>query len=240
MPRNGRPLLRTLSCKASIMPGTAARPCLQSANAPTPGNTIRSAATTSPGSALTVTRAAVPLSRAARSNALAAECRLPEPESTMTTRCMALRGLVRLVAGSDQPANHGPVTPTAAAGCRSRPRRDDRLRGDPGRKEAAFAFAAIATVAGAQHAPAAPLQRPAPQRVALEGDHEIEGHQAEGGPTRVDDRRHACAFDGSVGDDIGQQRPPQAVHQQPQRAEQQRTPGEPLLDEDQAFRPIDA
>ncbi len=61
------------------MPGTPYRPARQSANAPTPGSTMRSAAATSAGCEVTTTRASVPASRAARSKALAAERRLPDP-----------------------------------------------------------------------------------------------------------------------------------------------------------------
>ena len=43
MPRNGRPLPRTVSSSASTMPGTASSPRRQSAKAPTPGSTTRSA-----------------------------------------------------------------------------------------------------------------------------------------------------------------------------------------------------
>ena len=43
MPRNGRPLPRTVSFSASTMPVTASSPRRQSANAPTPGSTTRSA-----------------------------------------------------------------------------------------------------------------------------------------------------------------------------------------------------
>ena len=43
MPRNGRPFWRTVSFSASTMPGTASSPRRQSAKAPTPGSTTRSA-----------------------------------------------------------------------------------------------------------------------------------------------------------------------------------------------------
>ena len=68
-----------LSSSASTMPGTASSPRRQSAKAPTPGSTMWSARTTSSGRRVTVTSTASPASRAARSNALRAECRLPEP-----------------------------------------------------------------------------------------------------------------------------------------------------------------
>ena len=79
MPRNGRRFSRTLVSSASRMPATASTPALQSANAPTPGSTTRSAAATAAGSAVTSMPTSASLSRAARSKALAAECRLPEP-----------------------------------------------------------------------------------------------------------------------------------------------------------------
>src|SRR4051812_25077348 len=63
----------------STMPGKASRPRRQSAKAPTPGSTTRSAARTASGSSVTAMASVCPLSRAARSKALAAECRLPEP-----------------------------------------------------------------------------------------------------------------------------------------------------------------
>ena len=61
------------------MPGTASSPFLQSAKAPTPGSTTRSAARTTAGLSVTSIAASASLSRAARSKALAAEWRLPEP-----------------------------------------------------------------------------------------------------------------------------------------------------------------
>ena len=79
MPRKGLPFSFTASSSASIMPGTRASPALQSAKAPTPGSTMRSAVSTVSGSAVTLTASGEPLSRAARSNALAAEWRLPDP-----------------------------------------------------------------------------------------------------------------------------------------------------------------
>src|SRR6185437_2463043 len=84
MPKNGRPLRRTASSSASSMPDTAARPRRQSAKAPTPGSTMRSALRTSSASPDTLIAVAMPASLAARSNALAAERTLPEPSSTMT------------------------------------------------------------------------------------------------------------------------------------------------------------
>ncbi len=67
------------SSKASTMPSSKPSPRRQSANAPTPGSTTRSAARTRSGSAVTHTSVFSPASRAARSKALAAERRLPEP-----------------------------------------------------------------------------------------------------------------------------------------------------------------
>ncbi len=78
MPRNGRPGRRSRSI-ASRMPSTAASPAAQSANAPWPGSTTRSAAATCAGSAVTVTSAAIPACSAARASARAAEVRLPLP-----------------------------------------------------------------------------------------------------------------------------------------------------------------
>ena len=46
IPRNGRPLSVTASLSASRIPGKRPRPAMQSAKAPTPGKTIRSALAT--------------------------------------------------------------------------------------------------------------------------------------------------------------------------------------------------
>ena len=78
MPRNGRPAEAELSM-ASRIPSTAHSPAAQSANAPWPGNTTRSAAATNAGSAVTVISAAIPSSSAERARARAAEVRLPLP-----------------------------------------------------------------------------------------------------------------------------------------------------------------
>ena len=79
IPRNGRSLSRTVLSSASRMPTTRSTPALQSAKAPTPGSTTRSAARTAAGSPVTEIATSASLSRAARSKALAAEWRLPEP-----------------------------------------------------------------------------------------------------------------------------------------------------------------
>ena len=63
MPKNGRPSSRTLRVSASTMPGTASSPRRQSANAPTPGSTMRSAAATSRGSDVTAMVSSRPASR---------------------------------------------------------------------------------------------------------------------------------------------------------------------------------
>ena len=51
--QKGRPLRRTVSFSASTMPATASSPRRQSAKAPTPGSTTRSAARTASGSSVT-------------------------------------------------------------------------------------------------------------------------------------------------------------------------------------------
>ncbi len=79
MPKNGRPRCSTFSFNASTMPSISSSPRRQSAKAPTPGSTTRAAAATSAGSLVTLMACALSSSRDARSNALAAECRLPEP-----------------------------------------------------------------------------------------------------------------------------------------------------------------
>jgi hypothetical protein len=79
MPRNGRPRAITISSSVSIMPGMAPRPRRQSAKAPTPGRTIRSASRSACGSEVTIMLWPVPRAWAARSKAFLAECRLPDP-----------------------------------------------------------------------------------------------------------------------------------------------------------------
>jgi hypothetical protein len=76
-PKKGLPRSRTASVMASTMPGTGMEAARQSAKAPTPGSTMRSALATASGSEVTAMVSSSPASRAARSNALAAECRLP-------------------------------------------------------------------------------------------------------------------------------------------------------------------
>ena len=61
------------------MPASAVKPRMQSAKAPTPGSTTRPARRTASASAVTVTSMPRPASAMARSKALAAERRLPEP-----------------------------------------------------------------------------------------------------------------------------------------------------------------
>ncbi len=78
MPRNGRPAPTERSI-ASRMPGTAASPAAQSAKAPCPGSTTRSAAATTAGSSVTVDLGVQRRPSAARDRARAAEVRLPLP-----------------------------------------------------------------------------------------------------------------------------------------------------------------
>ncbi len=79
MPRNGKPRVITASFSASTMLGRAARPAMQSANAPTPGSTMRSAFATTSASDVTTMSCPVPRSAATRASAFSAERRLPEP-----------------------------------------------------------------------------------------------------------------------------------------------------------------
>jgi hypothetical protein len=79
MPKNGRPRAITASLTASSSPGTAASPRRQSAKAPWPGSTMRSAAAASSARLVTMIVSVPPISLATRSNAFAAERRLPEP-----------------------------------------------------------------------------------------------------------------------------------------------------------------
>ena len=76
MPRNGAPSFSTFSRNASTMPGTDDRPVMQSAKAPTPGSTMRSASLTTCGSAVVMIW---DLPLAACAKAFAALARLPEP-----------------------------------------------------------------------------------------------------------------------------------------------------------------
>ena len=69
----------TASFSASTMPGTAFSPLMQSANAPTPGSTMRSAFAATSGSAVTTISCPVPPSPAARASAFSAERKFPEP-----------------------------------------------------------------------------------------------------------------------------------------------------------------
>ena len=76
MPRNGAPPRIARSSIAAKRPGMARSPARQSAKAPTPGSTIRSAARTASGSPETATGPA-PVSPAMRWKLFSAECRLP-------------------------------------------------------------------------------------------------------------------------------------------------------------------
>ena len=76
MPRNGAPSAIARASIASNMPGTAARPARQSAKAPTPGSTMRSARAHGVGVGGDDHRAAADLGGHAL-EALLAECRLP-------------------------------------------------------------------------------------------------------------------------------------------------------------------
>ena len=75
----GRPSLRTASLEGFGHARRQSRPRRQSAKAPTPGSTIRSARAHNFRIGGDGDRCGEPASRAARSKALAAECRLPEP-----------------------------------------------------------------------------------------------------------------------------------------------------------------
>src|SRR5262245_49362641 len=152
----------------------------------------------------------------------------------MTTRCMGSL-VVPLQRGDDGPLLAALPLPGAGHGWP-----DDRLRRNPSLKEAALAFAAVAPIGRAQRPPAASRQRPAPQRVAFEGQEQIEGDEAQTGPASVEDRRQTQGLDAAVGDEVGEERPPQTIEQKPQRPKHRRPPGEPILDEDEAFRAVHA
>ena len=78
MPRNGTPasVARTTAARNPPIPDN---PRAQSANAPCPGSTIRSAAATTRGSAVIETSAAKPNRDAANANARDADARFPLP-----------------------------------------------------------------------------------------------------------------------------------------------------------------
>src|SRR5262247_1427865 len=135
----------------------------------------------------------------------------------MTTRCMTSLVALPLQGGDDRPVLI--ALPIPGSGC-GRP--NDRLYRDPGLKEAALAFASVTPIGRPQRAPAASRQRPAPQRVAFEGQKQIEGEQAQTGPASLEDRRQAQGLDATVGGEVGKQRPPQAMQQEPQRPKQRR------------------
>jgi len=78
-PRKGLPPRITWRSSASIIPGSASRPRLQSAKAPTPGSTTWLASSRSRGFVAMMTRALCPSASAAASIALAAERRFPDP-----------------------------------------------------------------------------------------------------------------------------------------------------------------
>jgi hypothetical protein len=78
MPRNGRPRWRTLVERLDHAVDRVEAMAAIGEGAD-PGSTTRSARRTASGSLVTTIACANPCSRAARSNALAAECRLPEP-----------------------------------------------------------------------------------------------------------------------------------------------------------------
>src|SRR5262245_66631347 len=102
----------------------------------------------------------------------------------MTTRCMASLVALPLQRGDDRPVLAGWPLPGSG-----RVRPNNRLRRDPRLKEAALAFASVEPIGRAQQPPAASRQRPAPQRVAFEGQEQIEGEQAQTSPASVEDRR---------------------------------------------------
>src|SRR5262245_32152521 len=153
----------------------------------------------------------------------------------MTTRCMAAGSK----AGARQRADHRPFSAAAGGGgCRRSPQH--RLGWDPGLEEAALALVAVAPVGGAQHPPAAPVERPAPQAVAFKGQQEIEGKETKPDPALIEDPRQSHSLDTAIGDEIAEERPPQPVKQQPQGAKQGRAPGEAILDENETFGTVDA
>ena len=77
-PKNGRPFFRTASSSAAVMPSTASSPRRQSAKAPTPGSTTRSALAHGRIARYDDWFAQTGILRSALER-LAAECKLPEP-----------------------------------------------------------------------------------------------------------------------------------------------------------------
>ena len=78
IPRNGRPE-SAFAITASRNPSIADSPRAQSANAPCPGNTTRTARATNSGSAEITTSAAIPSRSAASTSPRAADARFPLP-----------------------------------------------------------------------------------------------------------------------------------------------------------------
>ena len=90
IPRNGLPLSITASTRAASIPEIFASPPRQSAKAPTPGNTTRSARRTTSGSSVTQIAPWKPsVSRAARSKAFTAE--LEVSRAVIDNRCRQTR-----------------------------------------------------------------------------------------------------------------------------------------------------
>ena len=115
------------------------------------------------------------------------------------------------------------------AGAGGRRRRNDRLAPAATLEEAALALGRSLAGDGAEHAPAAPLERPAAQRVGLEADQQVEGEAGERDPARVDGVDEPHQLENAATIDIAEQRPPQPVHEEPDRREQGRLQVKPSL-----------
>ena len=177
MPRNGRPLPRTVSSSASTMPGTASRPRRQSAKAPTPGSTTRSARRTVVGIARHHDRLIVPafargaLERLGRRMQIArtviddrdAHGRKDHGRADHGRACGS--GNRPMTSGDGGPASAWPAAAAAAAGrrrCRIAPPSDSK-------KRRSAALADWARPRGRRLVQRR-RRRPAPQRSGFEAD----------------------------------------------------------------------
>ena len=237
------------SSSASRMPGTASRPRLQSAKAPTPGSTIRSAAETISGSAVSGDHRV----------GLALACGALEGlgRRVQVTRAVVDDGDALHVRRSPceqaAPARDGVLRPAPSAVCVHVPavrdgrarigggvRRDLGMRRQPDLEEAALAVLAVAPGDGPDETPTAALQRGAVERAGFEAEHDLgrsaparcRGSAAPSALSAHTTKPTAPTIDGEL--------EPHALPQQPQRRHQRGEPREAVLDEDELLGAIEA
>ena len=236
MPRNGRPLRRTLVSSASRMPGTASSP---------------------PCSRRTRRRPAARCGRPPRRRAGSALTSMRDIGLALARRALERLGrrvqVARAVVDDDE-ALHGD-----GSGARSQQRADDGRRGSTSPAAAAAGCGAMIGWVGSQaskkrrsHSAAfrpetepsmRQPRRSSAQRRSVSASKPISRLRAR--PASVIQRGSTMALqphalEDAAQHDVAQQRPPQPVGEQPDRREQRRDPGEAVLDEDEAFRPVDA